>query len=364
MIEKGVLMKKKIVLAFDSFKGCISAQQACRAACQGILSLAPDAEVVMMPLSDGGEGLVLCLVPILGLREIVFQAHDPLMRPIEAVYAVDSRSQTAYMEMASTSGLTRLAVSERNPLKATTYGVGEMIADALRRRCRHIVMGIGGSATCDGGQGMLEALERHPSLMAALGRDCDITVACDVTNPLYGPDGAAYVFAPQKGASPAEVRILDERLCRWAALTERRGMAVHADAFCPGAGAAGGLGYALMTYLHARLMRGIDIVLDAIRFDDVLQGADLVITGEGKSDAQTLMGKVPSGVLTRASRADVPVLLLSGGIDGAAALLDAGFKDARSVNEGDLRPLDQLMQPQVACCNIEKTVRKILNQYI
>jgi len=350
----------KVILAFDSYKGSVSAFQACQAAREGVLQKYPQAEIVSMPLSDGGEGLVQCFSLFMPLKKIVFKAHDPLMRPIEAVYALSPQTKTAYMEMASTSGLTRISKAERNPLLTTTYGVGEMIADAISHGCGHLVIGIGGSATCDGGKGMLEALENVPGLMNRFTGDVDVTVVCDVSNPLYGPDGAAYVFGPQKGADENQVEILDMRLRQWAEETERRGIATPEDALAPGSGAAGGLGYALRTYLKARLKSGIDVVLDTLNFDGTLQDADMVITGEGKSDKQTLMGKVPFGVLKRACKVHVPVLLMSGVIENKETLLAAGFKDAVSINEDDIRPLSELMKPDTACENIKKSILRIL----
>ena len=350
----------KVILAFDSFKGSVSALQACQAACEGVLQRYPRAEVVSMPLSDGGEGLVQCFSQFMPLEDVVTKVHDPLMRPIEAVYAVSPQTKTAYMEMASASGLTLISEAERNPLLTTTYGVGEMIANALTRGCEHLVIGIGGSATCDGGRGMLEAMEKVPDLMNRCAGEVDVTVVCDVSNPLYGRNGAAYVFGPQKGADEAQVEILDMRLRQWAETSERRGVATPEDALAPGAGAAGGLGYALRTYLRARLRSGIDVVLDTLNFDCRLQGADLVITGEGKSDRQTLMGKVPFGVLKRARNVRVPVVLMSGAIEDKEALLTAGFKDAVSINEGDLRPLSELLKPETARENIRKTIFRIL----
>ena len=342
----------KIILAFDSFKGSLSAEEACHAAAEGLHTRYPDADIVEMPLSDGGEGLVACLARCLPLKHVSIQAHGPLMEEIEATYALSEDGTTAYMEMASTSGLTLVPEDKRNPLLTTTYGVGEMILDAQRRGCRHIVMGIGGSATCDGGEGMLQALEDQRLLFEA--EEIRITVACDVNNPLYGPDGAAYVFAPQKGATTEQVIELDQRLRDFALRCEKAGLATHELAQHPGAGAAGGLGYGLMACLGATLHSGIDILLDTLQFDDQIREADFIITGEGHSDRQTLMGKVPHGVLRRAQRLHVPVHLLSGGIDNGEELLNAGFASVRSINEGDPRPLNVLMQPMVAKEKLQK----------
>ncbi len=351
----------KVILAFDSFKGSLSALQACKAAEQGLCNKYKQINTTVLPLSDGGEGLVQCFSSFMPLEKIIFKAHDPLMRPIEAVYAIDTRTKTAYMEMASTSGLTRLTNLERHPLLTTTYGVGEMIIDAIGKGCQHIVMGIGGSATCDGGKGMLMALEKEKDILPLFDGLVDMTVVCDVNNPLYGPQGAAFVFGPQKGANPSEVIILDNQLRGWAKESEIRGVASPEDAIFPGSGAAGGLGYALHVYLHATLKSGIDVVLDTVKFDDALQGADLVLTGEGKSDVQTLMGKVAFGVLQRALKVGVPVMLVSGAVEDKPALLQAGFSDARSINEGDDRPLEELILPEVAQEKMKSFVEQFVN---
>lgn len=338
----------KIVLAFDSFKGCLSAEEACVAATEGIRLCLPSANVVSLPMSDGGEGLVECIKRIMPLTPVTFTAHNPLMDPITASYGLSADGKTAYMEMAATSGLTLVEESRRNPMITTTFGVGEMLLHAQQKGCEHVVMGIGGSATCDAGRGMLEALEGHLPL------GMDITVACDVTNPLYGANGASYVFAPQKGATAEQVEILDQQLRDFARTTEAKGLATTELAHHPGAGAAGGLGYGLMAYLGAKLCSGIDILMQIMRFDDIIADADLIVTGEGKSDAQTLMGKVPYGVLQRAKKHHVPVALISGAIDDAASLTAAGFSLVKSINENDNRPLNILMQKEVAYQNLKK----------
>lgn len=351
-----------IVLAFDSFKGCISAEEACQVAAEAIQQALPEAEVIQLPLSDGGEGLVHSVLQTFGhkknLPQIVrCKVHDPLMNLIEAEYAIDPDGKTAYMEMAASSGLPLVPPDKRNPMFTTTYGVGDMIIDALDKGIREIVMGIGGSATCDGGQGMIECLSSHgllsPHPTGALA-ECHITVACDVTNPLYGPQGAAYIFAPQKGASPEQVKILDQRLQDFARRTEATGIADCSLADYPGTGAAGGLGYALMAYLKAELRSGIETMLSIVHFDERINGASLIITGEGKSDNQTLMGKVPHGVLRHAQ--SIPVWLLSGAIDDTTGALSQHFSLVKSINEGDRRPLEVLMQPTTAKENLKNTV--------
>lgn len=390
-MEKSYLCGMKIVLAFDSFKGCLSAEDVCRAAKEGILSVREDAEVVSMPLSDGGEGLVQCFLRMGKAREVSVKVHGPLMEEVEATYAVSDDGETAYMEMASACGLTLVPEEKRNVMDATTYGLGEMMVDAWRRGVKHIVLGIGGSATCDAGMGMLEALKSlhflsgdtsKGTLPQPLNRcrrhrltdivDIDqptstrsiLTVACDVDNPLYGEEGSAYVFAPQKGANSEQVKLLDERLKAFAKETEEQGMATPEDAFHPGAGAAGGLGYALLTYLGAELKPGVDVVLDACGFDDVLKGGDVVITGEGCSDEQTTRGKVAAGVLKRAKQQGVKTVLMSGQIKEREMLVAYGFDTLYGINEGEERPLSELMNPDVAKENIRKTCQRMMQEGI
>ena len=347
---------KKFVVAFDSFKGCMSAKEACDAAKAGILSALPHSTVIKLPLSDGGEGLVDCIRQLLSTVDITMTVHGPLMTMIDCSYAISLDGKTAYMEMASASGLTLVPENERNPMTTTTYGVGEMIADAIGRGCEKIVMGIGGSATCDAGEGMLKALNDK----GLLNNSCSFMVACDVVNPLYGKQGAAYVFAPQKGATPEQVIQLDNRLRAFARKTEEAGIASADMADYPGAGAAGGLGYALLSYLNAKLQSGIDIILDLAGFDDIVRDADIVITGEGKSDAQTMMGKVPCGVLRRCTKAGVKTWLLSGAIDDTGYALSSHFSLVKSINENDSRPLRQLLKPEVAKDNLRDTLQRLL----
>lgn len=374
----------KIVLAFDSFKGCLTAEEACRAAEEGVRRAGFSGEVVCVPLSDGGEGLVLCFLRTGKAHEVMVRVHGPLMEEVVAKYAISEDGETAYMEMASACGLTLVPVEKRNPLETTTYGLGEMLKDAVERGVKHIVLGIGGSATCDGGMGMLEALDVWQSTIgegsAPLNRTrrvrqaapdgydqshptgAILTVACDVNNPLYGREGAAYVFAPQKGATAEQVVVLDRRLRAFAMATEEMGWATKEDAFHPGAGAAGGLGYALLTYLGAELKRGIEVVMEAMVFDEALRGADVVVTGEGCSDEQTVHGKVAVGVLGRAQALGVKTVLMSGVIKDREVLEAYGFNRVYGINEGDSRSLEELMQAEVAKENIRRTCQRMLEE--
>lgn len=349
----------KIVLAFDSFKGSMSAAQACRAAACGIRQLCGGVETVELPMSDGGEGLVECVRRVMPVLERDVVVSGPLMTPVKARYALSPDGSVAYMEMAAAAGLSLVPPDKRNPLLTTTCGVGEMMADAMGVGCSTIVMGIGGSATCDGGRGMIEALERA----GRMNTKCRIVVACDVDNPLYGENGAANVFAPQKGATPEQVNVLDRRLREFAMLTEQAGKATPELALYPGAGAAGGLGYALLAWLHARLCPGIDIMMDLAGFDEAVREADLVITGEGKSDRQTLMGKVAHGVSRRCMRHGVDVWLLSGCIDDDDGRLASNFSLVESINRGDTRKTDTLMKPEVAMENMRRTISKLFETY-
>lgn len=332
----------KIVCAFDSFKGCMSAHEACIAAAEEFHEIYPEAELICLPMSDGGEGLVECIAEAVNAEMIHVKVNDPLMHIIDAAYALSADGKTAYMEMAASSGLPLVPLEKRNPMMTTTYGVGDLILDAVNRGCKQIIMGIGGSATCDGGKGMIDCLRPHLPLPV------EIIVASDVNNPLYGPHGAAYIFGPQKGATPEQVILLDERLKAFAKETEEKGYALPDLVNHPGAGAAGGLGYGLMAYLGAQLRSGIDLVLDTISFDEKIKDCDFIVTGEGKSDKQTLMGKVPMGILHRAQQQGIPVHLLSGAIEDQETLMGAGFKSVRSINENDVRPLNLLMQKEVA----------------
>ena len=337
---------KKIIVAIDSFKGCLTSAEANQAACEGILDRMPEAKVVQVPVSDGGEGWLEAFRAAIGGEIVEVNVKDPLMRPIVAQYLI--QGDTAVIEIAKASGLTLLSSEERNPMVATSYGTGQLVVDAIRRGCKHIIVGLGGSATSDCGIGMLEAIEN------ADYKDVRFTIATDVTNPLCGENGAAHIFGPQKGATPEMVEALDARAKHFAEASTK-----HLGRDCqnmPGAGAAGGLGYAFLQYMNAECRSGIDLLLDTIHFDDLLQDANLVITGEGSADRQTLMGKLPFGILQRARKQNVPVMLIAGRIADEQILLDAGFSRVACINPLGL-PLEIAMQPDTAKENIRKTVR-------
>ena len=350
---------KKIIVAIDSFKGCLTSAEANQAAAEGILAKMPEAEVVQVPVSDGGEGWLGAFKAAMGGSIVEVNVKDPLMRPIAAQYLI--QGDTAVIEIAKASGLTLLSPEERNPMVATSYGTGQLLVDAVKKGCKHIIVGLGGSATSDCGIGMLRAII---DAFAKGGSwddvreldDVRFTIATDVTNPLCGENGAAHVFAPQKGATEEHVLALDVRAKRFAEASAK-----HLGRDCqnmPGAGAAGGLGYAFLQYMNAECRSGIDLLLDTIHFDDLLQDADLVITGEGSADRQTLMGKLPFGILQRAQQHDVPVMLIAGRIADEHILLDAGFSRVACINPPGI-PLEIAIRPETAKENIKRMVMKL-----
>ena len=384
----------KIVIASDSFKGSLASIEVARSIEMGILDVFPSCDVVKVAVADGGEGTMDALCQSLGGKVVRIPVEDPIGRTINASYVILEDGNTAVLEMSSASGLTLLTPAERNPMLTSTYGTGQLIDDAIGRGCRRFLVGIGGSATNDAGMGMLTALgyrfldaegNELPGAGASLSkvcgidcsgvsqavRDSEFIVACDVDSPLYGPDGAAYVFAPQKGADPDMVKALDDGLRHYAdVVASYTGkIPMHGGPSCtgetsimkdaasmPGAGAAGGLGYAFVAFFGARLQRGVDMVLDAVGFDSIIEGADLVITGEGRIDAQTLTGKTPYGVLQRASRQNIPVIALAGSV----ALDDSsGFTAIRQITPPDMQ-LSEAMLPAVASANLRRTISALL----
>lgn len=370
----------KIVIACDSFKGSLTSTEVGEACADGIKSVAPQAETFVVAVGDGGEGTVDALVAGLDGRFVTCEVHGPLGDPVTARYGISGDGRTAIIEMAQASGLPLIPQEKRNPLLTSTFGTGEMIADALRRGCTTVLTGIGGSATNDGGTGMLAALgvkfydsadkELTPcggnleciaridvSGLMPEARRAQFIVACDVDNPLYGPRGAAYVFAPQKGADPAMVERLDSGLRVYADTVVR---SVGRDvAMMPGAGAAGGLGAAFAAFLNASLKPGIEMMLNAISFDETIKGADLVITGEGRLDSQTVMGKTPAGVLNAASRQHIPVVAIGGGVTDSETLLNAGFAAVLPIVPGPVS-LSEAMEADNARRNVSRTAQQIM----
>ena len=375
---------KKITIAIDSFKGSLSSGEVAEAVAQGIHALLPHCEVRKVNIADGGEGTAEALVESLGGSWVEMEASDPLGRPVGVRYGVIDGGECAVVEMATASGLPLLRPEERNPLLTSTLGTGEMIADAIRRGCRRFLVAIGGSATNDCGTGMLHALgyrfvngegvEIVPcgKALAEIARiddsgvieelkECRFVVACDVTNPLYGPNGAAHVFAPQKGATPQMVEQLDDGLRNFARVVrEYNGLCVD---FVEGAGAAGGLGAGFVGLLGATLQRGIDMVMEALHFEEVLKDSNLAITGEGCIDFQTVMGKAPSGVLHTATRLGIPVVAIGGGVRWCKELEESNFAAIVGATPEGM-DLQVAMRPEVAKENVRRATEQIVRRLL
>lgn len=370
----------KIIAALDSFKGSLTSLEAGKACAAGIRSVLPSAEVRVVPVADGGEGTVEALTAALKGRFQECIVRGPLGEPVTAVYGISADAKTAVMEMSQASGLTLVCEKARNPLRTSTYGTGEMIVDALRHGCRHIIMGIGGSATVDGGTGMMSALGVR--FLDAQGRGlegcggnldrimsidvggldealygCRFSVACDVSNPLTGENGAPRIFGPQKGASPSMVEELEKGMCNYARVLNT--YAGRDVASLPGAGAAGGVGAAMTAFFCAGLLPGAELMLDTIGFDRIIEGADLIITGEGRLDGQTLMGKTPFGILRAAKKHNIPVIAVGGSVENRDALLDSGFVGVYSVTPEGMS-IEEAMIPEVAKANVARACAEIV----
>lgn len=368
----------KVVVASDSFKGCLSSWQVAEAVSNGVHDVMPECDVVKLAVADGGEGSMDALVTTLGGEAASLVVSDPLGRPVKADYAVLDDS-SAVIEMARASGLTLLLPEERNPMITSTYGTGQLISDALDRGCRRFMICIGGSATNDAGTGMLEALgyrfiDSEGNLLTGCGgalsrissidvsnvhpalQESRFIVACDVDSPFCGPDGAAYVYGPQKGATPEMVEELDEGMRHFAAVISCTTGVDVTD--MPGAGAAGGLGGALRAFMKAQMRRGADMVLDAVGFDQAIMDTDLVITGEGRIDRQTLTGKLPYVVAQRAASANIPVVALCG-----CAEVDflPVFRAILPVTPENM-PISSAMEPQTASINVQNAVRDLMRE--
>lgn len=354
----------KIAVAVDSFKGSLTSLEAAEAIGSGVLTAYPDAEVDSLPLADGGEGTAETLCRALKGRMVEIKGVDALHRPITTAYGVVGK--TAIIDVASTIGLTLIAPSDRDIMKADSAGVGLMIEDAYRGGCRRFIVGLGGSATCDAGRGMLSALgvrfgtgESGAIDCTAASRaltKCDFTILSDVTAALCGPLGAARLFASQKGATRAEIEQLEWSNKQFARQVAR---ATSADrSKLPGAGAAGGLGFAFASFTRCRIVSGADAVLDLVDFERAIAGASLVITGEGSIDRQTCLGKLPMCVCKRAAGVGIPTIALAGKVADAADLLAAGFVDVRAVTPPG-QPLAEAMRPEVASANLRSAAAGI-----
>lgn len=370
----------KVVIAIDSLKGSLSSMEAGMAIKDGILAAKPDAEVIVKPLADGGEGTTDALIEGMNGERIDLTVTGPMHTPVDAYYGYLKDTNTAVMEMASAAGITLVPDSEKNPLLATSYGVGEMINDAIQRGCRNFIIGIGGSVTNDGGIGMLKALgvrfldengedagEDGQALakiaridvfgMNPLLKECHIQVACDVNNPLCGENGSTYVYGPQKGVTEDMKKTLDEAMAHFARVTSETLENDYMNT--PGAGAAGGLGYAFLAYTGAALTPGIELILDAVGLEEELSGADVVVTGEGRLDFQTAMGKAPVGVARLAKKYNAKVIAFAGSVTKEATAcnkegIDAFFPILRGVCT-----LAEAMDPVTARNNMTATVEQV-----
>ena len=367
----------KIIIAPDSFKESMTAADAAEAIRRGLQKGLPQADCVCLPMADGGEGTAETMLAACGGQWRVTHVHDPLMRPIEARYAVlgDGR---AVIEMAEAAGLHLLTEQERDPSVASTYGVGELLRDALEHGATEIIMAIGGSATNDAGVGMLRALgytfyDGQGDALSEGGaalidlqtidkssvdkriKNCHITIACDVNNPLCGKHGASHVFAAQKGANEEMIVQLDDALRHFADVSADFLQQDMRDE--PGAGAAGGIGFALVAFLHAEMRTGVNLVASAIGLDEALENADLVITGEGRMDGQTASGKVPLGVMHLAQKKNVPVIAFAGCLGADISALDnVGFTALLPIIPAPV-PLNELLKDGAK--NIERTAQQV-----
>ena len=368
----------KVAIAIDSFKGSLGSVEAGNAAAEGIRRAIPDAECTVSPLADGGEGTVGALLAGLGgeLRKV--EVTGPAGRPVVASYGI--AGTTAIMEMAQAAGITLVSGDGKNPLRTTTFGVGEMIADAIERGCRRFIVGIGGSATNDAGAGMLQALgfglldgegRQIPCGGGALAsvrrivrdgvlpglEECTFRIACDVTNPLCGERGASAVYGPQKGATPEMVAVLDSALAHFAAVA-------GGDPGFPGAGAAGGLGFAFREFLGGELKSGVEIVLEETRFENAVRDADVVVTGEGRLDSQTVMGKAPIGVARMAKRHGKKVLAFSGCATPDAVAVNRHGIDAFFPILREVVPLEAALDKGNAAANLAATAEQVFRCFL
>ncbi len=370
----------KTVIAIDSLKGSLTSIEAGNAIMEGIIRADPDAEVIVRPLADGGEGTTETLVSGLGGRLERITVTGPQGKPTVAEYGVIEESKTAIMEMATASGITLVSDSERNPLNTTTYGVGEMISDAIEKGCRNFIIGIGGSATNDGGLGMLSALgfgflDKEGNAVEIYGRglenvteittdgvlsqlsECSFNIACDVTNPLCGDKGCSAVYGPQKGATPEIVAEMDGWLKNYAELAKQTLENVDPD--YPGAGAAGGLGFAFMAFLGGKLEPGIDLILNKTNLEEYIKDADVVVTGEGRLDFQTAMGKAPVGVAKLVKKYNKTVIAFAGAVTRDATECNKNGIDAFFPILREICTLDKAMEKEYAAENLSATAEQV-----
>lgn len=365
----------RILIAMDSFKGSLGSMEAGCAVKEAALKIYPDARVTVRPMADGGEGTTRTLAAGMPSRKVTVTVAGPRMDPVEAEYCILTETNTAVIEMAAASGLTLLPPEKRDPMETTTYGVGQMILDAMEKGCRQFLVGIGGSATNDGGTGMLTALgyrfldgEGKPVPLCGKGlenlrkidtekvcptlKECAFRIACDVTNPLCGETGCSHVFGPQKGATPEAIEKMDGWLQNYALLA-------GADKEQPGAGAAGGLGYGFLAFTNATLDSGVQTVLEVTRLEEDIREADLVITGEGRLDGQTVMGKAPIGVAKLAKKYAKPVIAFAGCVtEDATTCNDQGIDAYFPILRG-ISTLEEALNPETARQNLFATACQV-----
>ncbi|WP_270670006.1 glycerate kinase [Paraclostridium bifermentans] len=372
----------KIVISIDSLKGSLTSIEAANAIKKGILSVDNKSDVVIMPLADGGEGTVEALVQGMNGEEKVISVTGPINEKVNATYGILKETNTAIIEMAQASGLPLVPSELRNPLNTTTYGVGEIIKAAIEKGCRNFIVGIGGSATNDCGVGMLQALgfefyDENDNLVGLGGKvlnqikriktdnklkeldQCNFKIACDVNNPLYGENGAAYIYGPQKGATKEIVKELDKGLKNFAEVVKKD---LGKDiAHIEGAGAAGGLGFGFLGFLNSKLESGIKIILDEIKLEEVVKDADIVITGEGRLDNQTAMGKAPIGVAKLAKKHGAKVIAIAGCTTPDAVKCNEEGIDAYFSIVNKAMTIDEAMKKENATQNMIETTIQIFN---
>ena len=370
----------KAVIAIDSFKGSLTSTEAGKAIADEIQKHFPKCSTEIIPIADGGEGMLTVMLNTIGGNTQHLTAHNPCMERIQTSYGISADGNTAFIEMASISGLPLIRKEQQNPMETTTYGTGEIIRDALEKGCTRFIIGIGGSATNDAGIGMLQALgfeflDKNQQPLGLGGKvlekiafistqkvhpkakNAHFIVACDVQNPFFGPNGAAAIYARQKGADDAMIEELDRGMQAFAqVILQETGKDIS---MTPGSGAAGGMGGGLLAFLNAELRSGADLLLDLCQFETKIEEADIIITGEGRMDQQSLMGKIPGKILEAGKRKGIPVIAFAGSIADKEILESAGFKGLFTTKP-DSMSLEEAMKPDIAIQNIKSTVASSL----
>ena len=374
----------KIIVAIDSFKGSLTSTEAGQAAIDCIQSLFPNCQTELIPIADGGEGMLAVMMSTTQGHIQSLEANNPCMEKITASYGISLDGQTAFIEMANISGLPLIKKTQQNPLETTTYGTGELIRDALEKGCQEIIVGIGGSATNDAGTGMLQALgfqflDKNGNALGQGGKilgkivhvctknvhkllkTAHFIVACDVQNPFYGPNGAAAVYARQKGADDNMIEKLDQGMRYFSQVIQQTtGKDISP---IPGSGAAGGMGGGMLAFFNAELRSGADLLLELSQFESKIENADLIITGEGRIDRQSLMGKIPGKILEIGKRKGIPVIAIAGCVEDKEVLKAAGFKGIFATKP-DSMPLEEAMKKETAIRNIERALRIVIQSGI